>query len=94
MQRIFENKPSPEGVRGEIKYHLFMKKVFFVSAIMCMAMTAFVACKKSSNVDSCSCWMEGYESVKVETPNPYDSCAALAEEMTNTSAGMGTYICE
>ena len=28
-----------------------MKKVFFVSAIMCMAMVAFVACKKDNGND-------------------------------------------
>ena len=59
-----------------------MKKVFFVSAIMCMAMVAFVACKKDKG-QICTCYALGQNLGDFES-GPM-SCSELAEASTQAS---------
>ena len=71
-----------------------MKKVFFVSAIMCMAMVAFVACKKDNGSGPtypgggngsgmCTCYALGQKLGDFESGQM--TCAQLAEASTQAS---------
>ena len=75
-----------------------MKKVFFVSAIMCMAMAAFVACSKNDGNDPggnggnggsgngggmCTCYALGQKLGDFESGQL--TCAQLAEASTQAS---------
>ncbi len=82
-----------------------MKKVFFVSAIMCMAMVAFVACKKDNGSGPtypeggngggsgvCACYAFG------QWLGDYDlegaaSCATLASLVNDQLGGTYTVTC-
>lgn len=77
-----------------------MKKVLFVSAIMCMAMAAFVACNKNDANDPeggeggngkcmCKAIAGGMETPYVETPlGAFASCQAMED------ASYGTLDCK
>ena len=69
-----------------------MKKVFFVSAIMCMAMVAFVACKKDNGSGPtypgggsgmCTCYALGQNLGDFESGSM--TCAQLAQASTEAS---------
>lgn len=82
-----------------------MKKVLFVSAVMCMAMAAFVACNKNNdgndpeggnNSGMCVCTTTymGY-SAPVDTElYGYATCAAMGEAMQAVAPSGTTISCK